>query len=132
MSSHTQISLNDVENQAPNFGFPDDMEARFASGDLGLEQSGAGLVRLKPGFRMPFGHAHSEQEEVYVVTRGSGRLKLDDEVLELKEYDAVRIPAGVMRNTEAGPDGMEYLAFGAPFVEDKQAEADLQPGWWQD
>ena len=132
MSSHTQINLNDVENQAPNFGFPDDMEARFASRELELEQSGAGLLRLKPGFRMPFGHAHSEQEEVYVVTRGSGRLKLDDEVIELKEYDAVRIPAGTMRNCEAGPDGIEYLAFGAPFVEDKQAEADLQPGWWKD
>ena len=132
MSSHTQINLNDVENQAPNFGFPDDMEARFASSELGLEHSGAGLLRLKPGFRMPFGHSHSEQEELYVVTRGSGRLKLDDEVLDVKEYDAVRVPAGVMRNFEAGPDGIEYLAFGAPWVEDKQAEADLQPGWWQD
>lgn len=132
MSSHTQINLNDVENQAPNFGFPDDMEARFASSELGLEHSGAGILRLKPGFRLPFGHRHSEQEELYVVTRGGGRLKLDDEVLELKEYDAVRVPAGVMRNMEAGPDGIEYLAFGAPWVEDKQAEAELQPGWWQD
>ena len=53
MSSHTQINLNDVENQAPNFGFPDDMEARFASGELELEQSGAGLLRLKPGSACP-------------------------------------------------------------------------------
>ena len=82
--------------------------------------------------RLPFGHSHSEQEELYVVVRGGGRLKLDDEVLELKEYDAIRVPAGMMRNFEAGPDGIEYVAFGAPYVEDKQAEADLQPGWWQD
>ena len=132
MPNYTQINLNDVENQAPNFGLPEEMEARFASGELGLEKSGAGLLRLQPGFRMPFGHAHAEQEELYVVTRGSGRLKLDDEVLELKEYDAVRIPAGAMRNFEAGPEGVDYLAFGAPAVEDKQAEADMQPGWWKD
>ena len=132
MSSYTQINLKDVENQAPNFGMPEEMEARFASGPLELEHSGAALMRLKPGFRVPFGHNHSEQEELYVVVRGGGRIKLDDEVLELKEYDAVRIPAGVTRNMEAGDDGVEWLAFGAPAVEDKQAEAEMQPGWWED
>lgn len=132
MPNYTHLNLNDVENQAPNFGMPEEMEARFASGALGLEQAGVGLLRLQPGFRIPFGHAHSEQEEVYVVVRGSARLKLDDDVLELKEYDAVRVAPGVMRNFEAGPDGVDYLAFGAPLVEDKQAEAEMQPGWWQD
>ena len=132
MSNYTQLNLNDVENQAPNFGMPEEMEARFASGDLELEQSGAALMRLQPGFRIPFGHTHAEQEELYVVTRGGGRLKVDDDVLELKEYDAVRIPAGAMRNFEAGPDGVDYVCFGAPHVEDKQAEAEMQPGWWKD
>ena len=132
MASYTKINLNDVENQAPNFGMPEEMEARFASGDLGLEHSGASLMRVQPGFRIPFGHSHAEQEELYVVVRGSARLKLDDDVLELSEYDAVRVPAGMMRNFEAGPDGVDYVAFGAPFVEDKRAEADMQPGWWQD
>jgi uncharacterized cupin superfamily protein len=132
MSSYTKVNLNDVENQAPNFGLPDGIEARFAGGELGLEKSGAGFLKFGPGVRLPFGHSHSEQEELYVVTRGGGRLKLDDEVLNVKEYDAVRVPAGMMRNFEAGPEGIEYLAFGAPFVEDKQAEADMQPGWWQD
>lgn len=132
MSNYTHINLNDVENQAPNFGMPDEMEARFATGDLGLEQSGASLMRLQSGFRVPFGHSHSEQEELYVVIRGSARAKLDDEVLELGEYDALRIGPGVMRNLEAGPDGVEWVAFGAPAVEDKRAEADMQPGWWQD
>jgi uncharacterized cupin superfamily protein len=132
MSSHTRINLNDVENQAPNFGIPEEMEARFASGDLELEHSGVGFIRLKPGFRVPFGHAHSKQEELYVVVRGSARIKLDDEVLELNEYDALRIPAGVTRNMEAGDEGVEYLAFGAPSVADKRAEAEMQPGWWQD
>ena len=132
MSNYTHLNLNDVENQAPNFGMPEEMEARFATGDLGLAQSGASLMRLKPGFRVPFGHAHSEQEELYVVLRGSARMKLDDDIVELGEYDAVRIGPGVMRNMEAGPDGVEWVAFGAPAVEDKRSEADMRQGWWQD
>ena len=132
MSNYTHINLNDVENQAPNFGMPEEMEARFATGDLGLEKSGASLMRLQPGFRVPFGHAHSEQEELYVVIRGSAKMKLDDEIVELGECDAVRISPGVMRNMEAGPDGVEWVAFGAPAVENKRAEADMQQGWWQD
>ena len=132
MANYTQVNLNEVENQAPNFGLSEGMEARFASGDLGLKQSGAGMLRLEPGFRVPFGHEHSEQEELYVVIRGSAKVKVGDEVLDLSEFDALRVDAGVMRNFEAGPDGVTYLAFGAPAVEDKQAEADMQPGWWKD
>ena len=130
MSSYTQINLNDVENQAPNFGMPEEMEARFASGDLGLEHSGAGFMRLKPGFRVPFGHAHAEQEELYVVVRGSGRLKLDDEVLELAQWDVVRIPGPTMRGLQGGPDGAEVIAFGAPNTENKDAE--MVQGFWSD
>jgi len=132
MPNYTHLNLNDVEDQAPGFGLNEGMEARFASGDLGLEKSGAGLLRLQPGFRVPFGHAHSEQEEVYVVIRGSAKVKIEDETIDMKEYDALRVGAGVMRNVEAGPDGVEYVAFGAPAVEDKRAEADIQPGWWKD
>ena len=61
---------------------------------LELEQSGVSYFRIAPDFRTPFGHTHGEQEEVYVVTSGSARLKLDDEVLELGQWDAVRIPPG--------------------------------------
>ena len=132
MPNYTQVNLNDVENQAPNFGLDEGMEARFASGDLGLEKTGAGLLRLQPGFRVPFGHTHSEQEEIYVVIRGSAKVKLDDETVELKELDALRVGPGVTRNFEGGPEGVDYLAFGAPAVEDKQAEANMEPGWWQD
>lgn len=132
MPSYTKINLTEVENQAPNFGMPEEMEARFASGDLELEHSGAALMRLQAGFRVPFGHEHAEQEELYVVVKGSGRLKLDDDVLDVKELDAVRIPAGVTRNFEAGPDGVTYVAFGAPVPDDKRAEAEMKPGWWQD
>ena len=131
--AYTKLNLKeDVQDSAPSFGFAPDMEARFASRDLGLETSGAGYERLSPNFRVPFGHTHKEQEELYVIASGSGRVKIDDDVLDVKQWDAIRVPAGVWRNFEAGPDGLEILAFGAPKVDDPQAEAEMKPGWWSD
>jgi uncharacterized cupin superfamily protein len=75
MSDYTKLNLRDVENAAPKFGFPPEMEARFATRSLELEQCGVGLEKLAPGFRIPFGHTHSRQEEVYVVIEGSARLR---------------------------------------------------------
>ena len=57
----------------------------MATEALELEQSGLGYQRVPPGYRFPYGHTHQKQEEVYVVLRGSGRMKLDDEIVELKE-----------------------------------------------
>ena len=36
-------------------------------------------------------------------------MKLDDEIVELGEWDAVRVPPGTWRGYEAGPDGLEIL-----------------------
>jgi uncharacterized cupin superfamily protein len=130
MADYTLKNLQDIEDQAPKFGHSPDMEARFGRKPLGLEQSGVSYLRLAPGFRVPFGHTHSRQEEVYVVVYGSGRVKLDDDVVELQEWDFVRIPAGVWRNAEAGPDGLALLLFGSPGEDNSDAE--MTPGWWSD
>ena len=131
--AYTKVNLKqDVQDSAPQFGFAPDMEARFASGDLELEHSGAAYERLAPNFRVPFGHTHKGQEELYVVVSGSGRVKIDDEIVEFGRWDAFRVPAGVWRCFEAGPDGCEVIAFGAPKVEDPRADAEMQPGWWTD
>ena len=122
----------DVQDSAPGFGFAPDMEARFASKDLELEQSGVGYERWAPNFRVPFGHTHNGQEEVYVVVSGSGRVKIDDEIVDFKQWDAIRVPAGVWRCFEAGSDGAEVIAFGAPKMDDPRADSDMQPGWWTD
>jgi mannose-6-phosphate isomerase-like protein (cupin superfamily) len=113
MANYTKTNLREVENQAPNFGMPEELEARFARSALDGETLGLSLMKLAPNFRMPFGHKHSGQEEVYVIVRGSARIKVDDEVVELGEWDAIRFGIDTMRNVEAGPDGVEYLAFGA-------------------
>lgn len=125
--SYTKTNLRTVENQAPNFGMPAEMEARFARRALAGETLGLSLFTLAPGFRIPFGHKHETQEEVYVVVRGSARVKVDDEIVELAQWDAIRFPTGTMRQMEGGPEGVDYLAFGAG---DDPTEAEMAPGWW--
>ena len=129
MPTYTKLNLKrDVEDMAPRFDLSPGLESRFARGPLALEQSGLSYYRIAPDFRTPFGHRHGEQEEVYVITSGSARIKLDDEVLELAQWDAIRIPGPTMRCLEGGPEGAEVLAFGAPNTENKDAE--MVPGWW--
>ena len=125
----THRSLNEVEDSAPKFGFEDNQEARFASEAMETEHTGLSFHRVKPGKRQGFGHWHEDAEEVYVVLAGSGRMKLDDEIIELAERDAVRVPGPVTRAFEAGDDGLEVLAFGPLRTDDK---GDIEIGWWSD
>jgi mannose-6-phosphate isomerase-like protein (cupin superfamily) len=130
VSSYTTANVRtDVENQAPKFGMPEEMEARFARTPLGGRTLGLSLFTLAPNFRIPFGHKHEHQEEVYVIVRGSARVKVDDEIVELGTWDAIRFDENTMRNMEAGPDGVEYLAFGAG---DDASEVEMAPEWWKD
>ena len=86
MSSYTIRNLEQIENSAEAFGLDSGLDARFPSRELGCEKTGVSVQRLAPGFRIPFGHSHPEQEEVYVVAEGSGRIKLDDDVHDLKQW----------------------------------------------
>jgi hypothetical protein len=131
MADYTKLNLKqDVEDMAPRFELSPGLESRFARTPLELENSGVSYFKLAPGFRTPFGHRHGEQEEVYVVVSGSARLKLDDDVLALAQWDVVRIPGPMMRCLQGGPEGAEVVAFGAPNTENKDAE--MVPGWWAD
>jgi mannose-6-phosphate isomerase-like protein (cupin superfamily) len=131
MSGYTKRNLReDVEDSAAKFGMGEVLEAHFARDDLEATQFGISLQMLKPNQRMPFGHWHEQQEEVYVVVGGSGRLKLDDEVVEVGRWDAVRISAEVTRGVEAGPEGLELIAFGAPNTGLQDARQEM--GWWSD
>jgi uncharacterized cupin superfamily protein len=111
-ASHTRISLDEVEDVAPANGFGDRWEARVARTALGAEQTGVTHFRLRPGKRSPFSHRHARAEEIYVVLSGGGRVKLDDELVEVRPRDAIRVAPEVARAFEAGPDGLELLAFG--------------------
>jgi mannose-6-phosphate isomerase-like protein (cupin superfamily) len=110
--SYTIKNLREVEDMAPQFGFDAVQEARFAHSDLDAETTGLCLLRVKPNCRQAFAHRHENAEEVYVIVSGSGRIKLDDEIVELRPLDAIRIAPSVARQVEAGEEGIELLAFG--------------------
>lgn len=127
-SKHTLQNLNDVEDMAAKHGMSEIGEAHFANGDLETEQTGVSFHRLKPNARQGFGHRHEEAEEVYVVTAGSGRVKIEDEIVELTVLDAVRIAPEATRAFEGGEEGMEILAFGPRM----KGDGEIVPGWWSD
>ncbi|MGZ4419076.1 MAG: cupin domain-containing protein [Gaiellaceae bacterium] len=123
----------DLEDIGPGFDGAPDLEFRAATKALELEQSALSYQRVPPRDRFPYGHTHTKQEEVYVVLRGSGRMKVDDEIVELKEWDAVRVPPGTWRGYESGPEGLEILVIGAPNLgEDPREDVDGQRDWWAD
>jgi quercetin dioxygenase-like cupin family protein len=111
MSSYAVKNLKEVEDiagaQVPQ------IEGRFAREHLDSRDLGISYFRYAPGFRAPIGHSHREQEEAYVVVGGSGRAKLDEDFVELREWDVVRVAPEVVRAFEAGPDGLELIAVGS-------------------
>jgi uncharacterized cupin superfamily protein len=130
MGDYTHLNFKDVEDQAPNFGLSPDLEFRMGRVALGLENSGVSYLRLNPGFRIPFGHKHKNQEELYVLVNGGARMKIEDEVRDLKPWDAVRVHKGTMRSMEAGDEGAEFLVVGAPST--GPGDGDIVQGWWSD
>ena len=130
MAKYTKLNLREeVEDQSPKFGMSG-LEFRSARVPLEMENAGMSFQRLDPNFRVPFGHHHNVQEEVYVLISGSARLKLDDEILELQPFDAVRIPRETMRNLDAGDEGAEIIAFGAPNT--GPGDGPMTQDWWGD
>ena len=127
----THINIKSLEDVGPRFEGAPGLEFRAATKPLALEQSALSYQHVPPDYRFPYGHSHETQEEVYVVVRGSGRMKLDDEIVDLRQWDAVRVPPGTWRGYEAGPDGLELLVSGAPNLgDDPRGDVDGRRGWW--
>lgn len=121
-------NLTEVEDMAAKHGLSETHESRFANTDLATEHTGVSHHKVKPDQRQPFGHKHDDAEEVYVVLSGSGRVKLDDEIVEISELDAIRVAPGVTRAFEGGPDGVEFLAFGPHH----EGDGEIIQDWWTD
>lgn len=128
MSCFTITNLKEIEDsageRAPN------LEARFARKHLDSEHLGVSYFRYAPGFRSPMGHSHREQEEVYLVVNGSGRIKLDDQIVELRQWDVVRVAPETIRALEGGPAGLEVVAIGSDRPEG--GDGVPVPDWWVD
>ncbi len=124
---YAKTNLRQVEDSAAKHGVGDTQEARFPRVELGADQTGMNYLIIKPGKREAFAHRHHQAEEIYVVLAGSGRVKLDDELVELGPLDAVRVAPGTARTFEAGPEGLEVLIFG-PRVE---GDGEIVEGFWE-
>jgi mannose-6-phosphate isomerase-like protein (cupin superfamily) len=128
MTDFTIKNLKEVDNSAAERG--PDLEARFGRKHLDSEHLGISYFRYGPNFRTSFGHRHHEQEEAYVVVGGSGRMKLDDQVVELQQWDAIRVAPHVVRAFEGGPEGLELVAIGADRPEGGDGE--MVHDFWPD
>jgi quercetin dioxygenase-like cupin family protein len=128
MSSYATVNLLDIENaigeRAPG------IDGRFGRKHLDSRDLGVSLFRYAPNLRSPMAHSHREQEEAYVVVAGSGRVLLDDEVRDLRQWDVLRVAPEVVRAFEAGPDGLDLVAVGGPRPED--GDGVMGPGNWPD
>jgi quercetin dioxygenase-like cupin family protein len=125
MTNYATTNLDAAENVAPKYGMGEMGEARFVRSALGADRIGLSEYRMNPGRRPGFGHRHHEAEEIYVVLAGSGRFKLDDEIIDVGEKDVVYCPPSVMREWEAGPDGLHLLAFGGHAEDDSEMGKDF-------
>src|ERR687887_1590495 len=123
--SYSIKNLRQVEDSAPKFGFSDTQESRFANQDLSAEDAGLSYHVMRAGRRQAFGHRHEAAEEVYVVLSGNGRMKLDDEIIEIGPMDAIRVAPRVARAFEAGSEDLEVLAFGPRHAGDGEVLPDF-------
>ena len=126
MSRFATVNLLEVENsvgdRAPG------VEGRFGRKHLDSRDLGVSHFRYAPNLRSPMAHSHREQEEAYVVVAGSGRVLLDDEVLDLRQWDVIRVSPNVVRGFEGGPDGLEFIAIGSDRPEGGDGET-VQEFW---
>ncbi len=81
---------------------------------LGAEKLGARLWRLKPG-QASTRHRHFEQEELYLLLEGSGRMRVDDDLLTLEPLDTVLVKPDSARQlfNDTAADQLWFVA-GAP------------------
>lgn len=127
MPGYTIKNIMDLEDSAA--GRAPGIEARFARRQIDSEHLGLKYMQYVPQTRSPMGHSHREQEEIYLVLSGSGRMKLDDDLIDLRQWDAVRVAPTTVRAFESGPDGIEVIAIG----NDRPEEGDgiIAPAdWW--
>lgn len=131
MAGFTVKNLKEVENQGVKFGIDEnEIELRMAKDPLECEQCGISYLKLGKNYRVPWGHNHKTQEEVFILISGSARMKVEDEVIEMAPFTAVRVAREAMRGYEAGPEGAELLVIGAPRT--GGGDADIEQGWWDD
>jgi mannose-6-phosphate isomerase-like protein (cupin superfamily) len=127
MADYAKKNIMELDDLAKQFGLSPQVEARFGRKALGGEKGGFSYQKLVPNYRQGFGHHHAAQEETYVIVEGSGRMKLGDDVIDIVQWDAIRVAPKTKRAFESGPDGLVLLAFGAGETGDAEMHEDFWP-----
>jgi quercetin dioxygenase-like cupin family protein len=125
MRDWTRTNFNNLRDVSPE---DVRIQWRFARDALGSPELGVSRFTYEPGARMPWGHRHREQEELYVVVAGSGRAKLDDDVIDVETWDALRVAPAVIRSFEAGPNGLDMICIGGR--KPKGPDTEQYPDFW--
>jgi mannose-6-phosphate isomerase-like protein (cupin superfamily) len=128
LTSYAIVNIKELEDSAVKFGLSPNLEARFGRAATGAERGGFSYQRLAPNFQQPFGHRHRDQEEFYVVLSGSGRVKLEDQARDIRQWDVIRVAPHVARAFESGDQGLEYIVFGAG----EAGDAETIESFWGD
>src|SRR5689334_5949450 len=128
MSDYSKVNLKEVDDNAA--GRDVDIEARMGRSQIGSDHLGVSYFRYGPNFRSRFGHRHAVQEEAYVVVTGSGRVRLGDEIVDLQQWDVLRVAPTVIRAFEAGPDGLEMVVVGSDRPE--EGDGEMVADFWTD
>jgi len=128
VADYAIVNIKELEDQAVKFGLSPNVEARFGRKATDAKQGGFSYQKLAPDYRQQFGHKHEGQEEFYVVLSGGGRINLEGDTHELRQWDVVRVAPTVARGFEAGPEGLEFLAFGAG----ETGDATMLESFWED
>jgi uncharacterized cupin superfamily protein len=126
-TTYSKVNFGDVEEMYAKYGMDQTGEARYLRSDLGAETIGVTLYELRPGKRTGFAHRHKTVEEFYIVLSGGGRMKIEDDVIDLHRRDVVRVAPQAVREFEAGPDGLEVLATGGHAPDD----GETIDNWWR-
>ena len=128
MAGYTLTNFESIDNVLADRDVA--IDARFARKHIDSSELGVSLFRYSPGTRAPWGHSHRVQEEAFVVIAGSGRVKLDDEIVDLRQWDVLRVAPAVIRQFEAGDAGLEMIAIGGTRPE--EGDGVPVPDWWTD
>jgi mannose-6-phosphate isomerase-like protein (cupin superfamily) len=129
MPAYTITNLMDIEDAAS--GRAPGVQARFARSHIDSEHIGLTRITYEPDTRSPMGHSHREQEEVYLILAGSGRIKLDDDVIDLRPWDVVRVAPTTVRGFHSGPEGLDLIAIGSARPEGGDG-VPAPEDWWAD
>jgi mannose-6-phosphate isomerase-like protein (cupin superfamily) len=122
-------NIKELEDQAVKFGLSPNVEARFGRKAMDAQKGGFSYQKLAPNYRQTFGHRHEGQEEFYVVLSGGGSVTFENgDNHQLKQWDVVRVAPQLARAFEAGPEGLEFLAFGAG----ETGDATMLESFWED